>query len=175
MSDFEEHMKEITQFQEAQAQLAKQRDEIDKAQIEAFLDSLSPEQLKTLGKMILITLGDNDAGWQFTGVISGCLMWKHGRSWDGQESPLADPATSLAYKISQASGEPMNDLDRIEKSEQDKRAELMKMYNVVPDPQSEGYFKCGGCGSFIFSLEDRMLREPGPKGCPGCAEKAKWG
>lgn len=38
-----------------------------------------------------------------------------------------------------------------------------------------GAVRCIGCGTENPSLEDRMLREPGVKGCGGCQEKAKWG
>ncbi len=175
MSEFEEHVSEVMAFQQQQADLAKQHDEIAKAQIESFIDSLNADQLKTLGKMIVISVNDTDAGWQFAGLVSGALIWKHGRGWAGEESPLADPATSLAFKMEQAGGEPMNDMERINKDAEDERARLMKLYNVVPDPSTEGYFKCGGCGVFIMSLEDRMLREPGVKGCTGCQEQAKFG
>lgn len=34
---------------------------------------------------------------------------------------------------------------------------------------------CMGCGHEYVSLEDRMLADPGVKGCPGCMHKAKWG
>lgn len=36
-------------------------------------------------------------------------------------------------------------------------------------------FICKGCGRRYVSIEDRMLREPGVKGCGGCQDKAKWG
>jgi hypothetical protein len=37
------------------------------------------------------------------------------------------------------------------------------------------YFRCKGCGLNYQSIEDRMLKEPGVKGCDGCQQKAKWG
>lgn len=175
MSDFQEHMNEITEFQRQQAELAKQHDEIAKAEIESFIDSLSPDQLKTLGRMIDISVNDADAGWQFTGLITGAIIWKHGRAWDGGESPLSDPATSIAFKLKQAEGQPTTDLERIEKRAQDEFAANLKLYDLVPDLQSEGTFKCGNCGQFYMSLEDRMLNEPGVKGCGGCQQKAMWG
>jgi hypothetical protein len=36
-------------------------------------------------------------------------------------------------------------------------------------------FVCKGCGQRYVSIEDRMLRAPGPEGCGGCQQKAKWG
>lgn len=175
MSEFEDHVAEMQAYQQKQLELAKQHDEINKAEIESFMDSLTAEQLKTLGKMIIISINDTDSGWQFSGLISGVLIWKHGRGWAGEENPLADPATSMAFKIAQAEGEPMSDMERLTKQAEDQRAKNMQLYNVVPDPATEGYFKCGGCGVFIMSLEDRMQRDPGIKGCSGCQEKAKFG
>lgn len=34
---------------------------------------------------------------------------------------------------------------------------------------------CDHCDYTFASLEDRMRREAGPSGCPGCIHKAKWG
>lgn len=35
--------------------------------------------------------------------------------------------------------------------------------------------KCANCGDEYVSLEDRMKRDPGVKGCASCQQKAKWG
>ena len=37
------------------------------------------------------------------------------------------------------------------------------------------YFVCLGCGMHYQSIEDRMKEPPGPEGCSGCRQKAKWG
>ena len=174
MSEFEEHYYEMQRVQQAEYDKIIQKSQADKLEIEIFIGSLAPNQLVTLHKMMTTAISDNDCGWQLTGVITGALVWKHGRAWDGGESLLADGATSLAYKMYQAAGEPMNDLDRIEKDRADKTAALMKEYDVVPKPGTD-YFECGNCGAFILSLEDRMIKPPGVRGCPGCIEKAKFG
>lgn len=36
-------------------------------------------------------------------------------------------------------------------------------------------FKCLNCGMNYVSIEDRMKEPPGPEGCSGCRQKAKWG
>lgn len=36
-------------------------------------------------------------------------------------------------------------------------------------------FVCNLCGLKYVSVEDRALRDPGPAGCEGCINKAKWG
>lgn len=55
----------------------------------------------------------------------------------------------------------------------DYEAELMRRYNVKK--AVDGSLSCSGCGNFIHSLEDRMLREEGTGGCPTCQHKTKWG
>lgn len=35
--------------------------------------------------------------------------------------------------------------------------------------------RCQNCGQTYASLQDRMLRPPGSRGCSGCQQKAKWG
>ena len=46
-------------------------------------------------------------------------------------------------------------------------------YNLKLD-ENDNYV-CANCGKPYPSLDDRMLRPPGPDGCPGCVDKAKWG
>lgn len=49
-------------------------------------------------------------------------------------------------------------------------------YGVVPSPvPGDKRVGCINCDYVYPSLQDRMLREPGVKGCPSCIEKAKWG
>lgn len=44
------------------------------------------------------------------------------------------------------------------------------------DPANlQGQVKCGECDTTFISLEDRMLKPPGVKGCGTCQQKAKWG
>lgn len=39
----------------------------------------------------------------------------------------------------------------------------------------DGKLWCKNCDKEYPSVADRALRSPGPDGCPGCVEKAKWG
>jgi hypothetical protein len=52
------------------------------------------------------------------------------------------------------------------------KAELLERYNL--EEVEEG-IRCIGCQTLVASLEDRMLRPPGVKGCETCQHKTKWG
>lgn len=49
----------------------------------------------------------------------------------------------------------------------------MVMYDIKP--HKEGGYVCTNCGKQYVSIEDRMLRDPGPAGCDGCKQTTKWG
>lgn len=56
---------------------------------------------------------------------------------------------------------------------------LMNKFNL-DDLREEGTgkllgFICLGCQTRYVSIEDRIKQPPGPEGCSGCAQKAKWG
>lgn len=52
------------------------------------------------------------------------------------------------------------------------RTSLMAVYNV--ETFEEGV-RCTNCQFQYVSLDDRMLRNPGPEGCHGCIHKSKFG
>lgn len=51
--------------------------------------------------------------------------------------------------------------------------DLCERYNVTR--YNAAKVQCRGCGSTWPSIEDRMLRDPWPKGCDACLQKQKWG
>jgi hypothetical protein len=59
------------------------------------------------------------------------------------------------------------------------RVALMDEYNLYEgadkDGKPTGEIFCRGCDTQVASLEDRMLRPSGVRGCPGCQHKAKFG
>ena len=69
--------------------------------------------------------------------------------------------------------------DGPENMPEDERIRLISRYNLVPvynDEHTEvTHFQCMGCGVDYVSLEDRMLKPPGPAGCEGCQQKERWG
>ncbi len=56
----------------------------------------------------------------------------------------------------------------------DEETQDLVEYTLRLDP--EGGYICSGCGLVKYpSLEDRKLRDPGPRGCHGCTQTTKWG
>lgn len=55
----------------------------------------------------------------------------------------------------------------------ERQSQMMAEYNL--EETIDGIILCKGCGTASSSLEDRMLRPPGVRGCPGCQDKAKFG
>jgi hypothetical protein len=96
----------------------------------------------------------------------------HAMFQDESGAPKADPNAPATPGISPAIAGQDGESDSTELSDAD-RADLMELYNLIQHPN--GRIFCGGCGQKYVSLEDRMLREPGPAGCDSCQQKAKWG
>lgn len=72
----------------------------------------------------------------------------------------------------------MLDLDQAEAGTSAENVEKnMELYGVTFFIQADGTsgVQCLNCGTKYATLEDRMRREPGAKGCTGCQNKAKWG
>lgn len=67
---------------------------------------------------------------------------------------------------------------QVERSAEENDA-VMNEYNIMYtgiDTDGTGpKIVCKGCGVSVHSIEDRMLRDPGPEGCEGCKNKARWG
>ena len=152
-----------------------QADELHKTEFVNLLDSLNAEQLGTVRKMIQVVVDDKDAGYQLTGLVTGALVFKHGRSWSNDKTPWSAGPEIMDNEKGEHPITSEEAETAIQALHKDERQSLMDQYNVVPNPEADGYFMCGGCGLFIHSLEDRMLREPGIKGCEGCQQKAKFG
>lgn len=48
-------------------------------------------------------------------------------------------------------------------------------YVPVPDNPRVNYLRCAKCKTPSVSMSDRMLRDPGVKGCETCKHTEKWG
>lgn len=68
--------------------------------------------------------------------------------------------------------EPETEADRMEQFNDELAADRLKLYGLE---YHDGKLYCSNCAKEYPSIEDRALREPGPEGCPGCVERAKWG
>lgn len=174
MSEVEDHYNEVERIRKERIDQFRMEDAATKMELEGFVDSLNPAQLKTL-QMMLVLSEEEAARNQYIGAVMGCMVWKHGGSWAGGDNPFSGPASTLLQKAIFDEEPDMNNLERMQTEAANKRAENMKLYALIPDPNGGDYFICEGCGKFYVSLEDRMLRDPGVKGCDGCQEKAKWG
>ncbi|ADD80836.1 gp050 [Rhodococcus phage ReqiDocB7] len=169
-------MKVFGEGAERHAERHKLEDEMSKAVIHNFIDGLNVDQLKTLHDIVTMTIESGEVGYNLSGVIIGCLMFKHGRSWNGGDTPWSAGPSVMddengEHKITHDEArEALSNLQAPSTQERD-----MEKYNIEPDPNNEGYFRCKGCHMFVFSLEDRMLREPGTGGCDGCKHKQAWG
>lgn len=154
----------------------KLEDEMSKAAIHNFIDGLNVDQLKMMHDILHMTIESAEVGYNISGVLTGCLMFKHGRSWGGGDTPWSAGPSVMddengEHKITHDEArEALSNLQAPDARQRD-----MEKYNIEPDPDNEGYFRCKGCHMFVFSLEDRMLREPGTGGCDGCKHKQAWG
>lgn len=161
--------------EEAQAMMQKLAEQQDMAQdvlrheVERFFDSLDKEQLVALRHVMRATHGEGYAEY-VAGLIGGILKYKYnvcGCGRDHDQELLAGP-TETSEQTDVTGG--VN------------RADQMEVYDVRSPSEAEGEYGggpnsviCRTCGQVYVSLEDRMLREPGVKGCEGCQHQARWG
>lgn len=144
-------------------------------QIAALVRELDADQLITLRMLLALTGGREGLSGYFQGMITQRLQEAHGVCLCGERH---DPSELL------------NEEQPVEKSnskiepgsaqEQDVTGnwdpELLERYNLeVVDDDTKHELRCKGCKTYVFSLEDRMLRPPGVKGCENCQHIAKWG
>lgn len=67
-------------------------DEVIKADFRRLIDELDADQLVTLRRIIELAAIDREAGCQLSGVITGCLVFKHERAWSGHQAPWTPEA-----------------------------------------------------------------------------------
>lgn len=137
-------------------------------QISALIDELNSEQLITLRMLLAITGGREGLSSYFQGMITQQLQSKFGLCLCGEKH---DPSDLLNEEQPAESTVPPTETNGMDDQEEYRLAK-MKEYNLE---YSDNGLQCAGCKVPVHSLEDRMLRPPGVKGCEGCQHQAKWG
>lgn len=125
-----------------------------------YIENLDAEGAEKMITMIQTVQNSPEAGWYYIGVLAQLLDTKFGKCktcGSNHDAALAEMAGDGGS------------------TESDERPlpDLLREYNMVLD--TAGHLACAGCGTPSVSMEDRMLRPPGVKGCSTCQEKAKWG
>jgi len=157
-----------------------------------LLNELSAEQLIVLKMVIDDCTEDRATPIFMSGQISGIIQFVHGVCHDcgGKHDtevvhrmvPVDGADIDGMMQHSPHTGdEPVAHQEKLS-PETDFGQEMMKKYSLddlrtgtEEEPGPVIGFVCTNCGSNYASIEDRMLRPPGPEGCGGCQQKAKWG
>jgi hypothetical protein len=154
-----------------------------------FFNGLSKEQLIFMRKMLSV-IADTPGSAYLQGYMSALLLAKfqHCGCHKSHESPEDLGEVAVEPKgdddNESSSHEPIYPslMERVEQADMEKSwdhtcADMLEKYNlsVKRAPIGAQYLTCKGCNTPVVSLKDRMLREPGVKGCPTCQERAKWG
>lgn len=144
-------------------------------QITALIDELNPEQLKAVFMLMGLAGANQNSAAYFQGLITMKLQDKHGICMCGDKH---DPSDLLDEEQSaKAPDMPSESVDPTGQNEY--RAAKMEEYGLeevpIPGNPNRTYLRCKNCQTPCSSLEDRMRRDPGVKGCSGCQQKAKWG
>ena len=140
-------------------------------EIHSFLDSLKADQLESLDNMIHTISNSPETAAYFAGLVTMTLKLKHNICPCGSDQCPNSVLGSTAPRGSQPE-EHKVDMTR------GRFDELLSEYGLEEYENSNGKVNglyCKNCGMIYQSLEDRMLRPPGVKGCAGCQAKAKWG
>lgn len=72
---------------EHEAQLAELAGGVFEAEIGRFVDELEVEQLLLLRQVMEMVADNGHIGHQISGIVTGCLMYKHQRTWNGEPTP----------------------------------------------------------------------------------------
>lgn len=144
--------------------------------------SLAPEDLATLRQMLGDALysGNSDASLgSYIGRIDTILLLNHPDVCQGcgTKECRDHSLEQTAKRIAEEKGSVPEDVMQVDLRPSAGLAEAaeaaMKEYGVVS--KSDGSLACANCDYFVHSLDDRMLRAPGPDGCPGCQHKSAHG
>jgi hypothetical protein len=107
------------------------------------------------------------------GIVSGILKYKFhvcmGCGEDHDEDLQSLASTAPAREAEEAVLAPP------EPTEAEYKARLVEYQLNEIETDGMKRLVCKNCGAPSVSLADRMLREPGPGGCPGCQHHTKWG
>ena len=138
--------------------------EADLHALRDFFDELNEEQLRALSLLMLL-VKDPERNAYYEAIIDSHLQFKFGTCPCGKNHNEDELLAGPARIGEDAVVTPDADANENER--------LMHEYNMYQDP--EGSLHCNGCDMPYVSLEDRMRRDPGVEGCPGCQHKAKFG
>lgn len=131
-----------------------------RSRFQRLLLELNPEDLATLAEMLAFCQRQEGFLIYQIGAAQTILQVKHNRcagcGLDHAQDVLANETAKL-------------NAERDAENEQPS----MKEYGLRRD--NDGKLICTECGQGYVSLDDRMLRPPGARGCSGCQQKAKWG
>lgn len=170
LGDMPEPLRQIFNVMEHGQQQRMVEDETLKLEVSNFIDSLTLDQAKSFLSVLGI-IDAPEALHHVRGVVSGCLVWKHGVTMDGDDTPWS-ALTKDAHEDIPKDEQQFNDL-----MADAAKAENMDKYLLEEDfdPSAPTPYKCRNCGLGYVSIEDRMLRSPGKAGCKGCVHKEKFG
>lgn len=142
--------------------------------LSGFFDSLNLEQVVTLRKMmhgIVATTKYSDIPSFWEGTLTGIMHFKFGVCLGCGENH--DEVLKIVSEQEDADKSGVgHEPDGTGMSDADYK-DMMTLYGL--EITDSGALACKNCGVHSASLKDRMLREPGKEGCPGCVQKEKWG
>ena len=136
-----------------------------------FFDSLDAEQVVTLRKMmhgVVMTTEHSDIPSFWEGLLTGIMHFKY-NTWFGRGENHDHVLDAVA---GQTEADAAHEPDGTGMSDADYK-DMMALYGL--EITEEGALVCKGCGATSVSLKDRMRRDPGKEGCPGCIQREKWG
>lgn len=154
--------------------------------VQDFFASLNEEQLVAL-YVILGNAGDSPAGQTpmsnyYQGIISTFRLLKFsicfcGTKHNAEDFAVPDDMAAPDQSASQDHSTPADDfaVEQLPKA----YPYLLEEYNMevagIPGNSEKFYLRCAGCHTPSVHMRDRMLRDPGVKGCSTCQQKQKWG
>lgn len=134
--------------------------------IKQLMADLDKDQLQTLDLM-LGRATDAKVSAYFRGRIEAILELEHDVCPCGRDH---NPEIEFSTKDSAPNTDEEPTLPEVAMTVE----KAMEEYGLKRCDMPGGY-SCKNCGQYYVSIEDRMRREPGVKGCGGCQDKAKWG
>lgn len=135
-------------------------------EVKQFLDSLDMDQLDTLDSMLLASSASDKNAYHWRGQITMLRQEKFDICPCGESHEIPD---SLQMSDGFEGRENSREVDKCQ-------LDLVEYgCDINPEDQDGRSIVCLGCGTVYQSLEDRMLRPPGVKGCSPCQQKAKFG
>lgn len=160
---------------------------------------MDEDSLKTIAMVFNAAIGNPHVAAFHEGFARGILAERHD-SWPGwnepafefavgqpdggqvtiDATPMTDPGPDPLAAAMDAPDAPLSAPETPAEPEPPATsdADAMMAYGLIHAEQTEDFpypFKCENCGTGYVSVQDRALRRPGPEGCSGCIQKAKWG